>query len=197
MIKKFTRPVLAGFAALAVVTALATISYAHADDNSTAPGNAVSVQTDNTHGAVVSQVAQMNQESEQQQTQQMQQTQPSVSLNANGNFTVTGVAVNSVDAASNSITVTFYGFTRTINVAGAAITGGSQTIALGSIQPGDVLSGTGNFDAATHTLTVSSIIDTSYAVRNTANIQAQINQLMQLVQQLQARLQGGSSSQGN
>ena len=201
--KKTLNFALAGLAMLAVVAAFTAMSQAHADDSSSgsssSDSSSFSAQFQN-HGAVVSQVAQMNQESEQAQNQQMQQTQPSVSIDPSGHFTVTGVTVDSVDTGANTLTVSLYGFTRTVSVAGAVISGAGQAnLSLSNIQAGDVLSGTGTFDPTSHAITVTTVVDTSYAVRNTANIQAQINQLMQLVQQLQAQLQGqtGSSSSGS
>ncbi len=194
--KKTLNFALAGLAMLAVVAAFTAMSQAHADDSSSSSqGDGASAQVQN-HGAVVSQVAQMNEEAEQSQNQQMQQTQPSVSIDPSGHFTVTGVTVNSVDTGANTLTVSLYGFTRTINVSGAAITGAGQTnLSLSNIQAGDVLSGTGTFDPTSHEITVSTIVDTSYTVRNRANIQAQINQLLQLLQQLQAQVQSQNQTQ--
>jgi hypothetical protein len=120
-------------------------------------------------------------------------TQESAQLNASGNFTITGVTVVSVDATGNSITGTLYGITKTMSTAGATITGGNTVIALMSIQPGDIVSATGNYNASTHTATLSTINDLSYAQQNTANVQSRINQLLQLVQQLQAQLQAMQS----
>lgn len=191
--KKTLNFALAGLAMLAVVAAFTAMSQAHADDSSSSSqGDGASAQVQN-HGAVVSQVAQINQEAEQSQNQQ---AQPSVSIDQSGHFTVTGVTVNSVDTGANTLTVSLYGFTRTINVSGAAITGAGQTnLSLSNIQAGDVLSGTGTFDPTSHEITVSTIVDTSYTVRNRANIQAQINQLLQLLQQLQAQVQSQNQTQ--
>ncbi len=122
--------------------------------------------------------------------------QASASIAANGNFSITGASVASVDASANTITGTLYGITKTINVSGATLTGGSQSITLGNIQAGDLITVKGSYDGATHTVTIASVNDVSYATQNNANIQSRINQLLQMVKQLQAQLQAqqGSSS---
>ncbi len=128
-------------------------------------------------------------------SQSMNSVQESASLNANGNFKITGAKVVSVDTAANTITATLYGFTKTVSVSGAAITGGNATMALGAIQPGDTLSATGNFDEMTHAVTVNTVNDVSSIPSGSSAIQSRLSMLMQLVAQLEAQLQ--SSSQSN
>ncbi len=175
-----------GLAVLALFGAFFGAKITRADDN----GNANGQSSDGAnHGAAVSQVARAVSVGEAEQNGLGGSMNESASLKADGSFTVTGVKVNAVDAASNSATVTLYGFTHTVNLSGAAITGGGRMITLADIQPGDTLSGSGTFDEATHAITVSSVNDLSYASQNTANIQAQIQQLLQLLQKLQAQVQ--------
>lgn len=131
---------------------------------------------------------------------QSQSSQESLSLNPSGHFTLTGASVVSVDASANTITATLYGITKTVSVGGAAITGGNGTIALGAIQAGDTISATGQWSESSHTATVATVNDVSYAQKNQAGIQAQIASMMQLLQQLQARLaamQSASSTTSN
>lgn len=116
-------------------------------------------------------------------------TKESLSVNASGAFSMTGVTVVSVDASANTITGMLYGVMKTVSVAGATITGGGASITLSSVRPGDKLSVNGTFDESTQSATISSVNDVSYATQNTAGVQTQINQLLQLVQQLQAQLQ--------
>ncbi len=199
MAKKIGRFVIAGFAVIAFVAVFVVARSVYADDNgnngngSDTPstqmenhGNAVSqfaqTQMEN-HGNIVSQIANENENG-----LTSQDTSESVSLKSNGDFSVTGVKVNSVDASSTSVNVTFYGFVRTISLAGAVITGAGQTIAVSDIQPGDILSASGNFNEATHVLNVASVVDVSSISKANAGIQAQINSLLQFVQQLQAQL---------
>ncbi len=120
--------------------------------------------------------------------------QESASVTPSGNFKLTGAKVVSVDANANTITATLYGITRTVSVAGASITGGGASMGLGSIQAGDVLSATGNYNEMTHTVTVNTVNDVSAKNANTSAIQSRISALMQLVQQLQAQLQAMSQS---
>lgn len=183
--------------ALAAVAMLVGAAAVHADNNGKGEGEGAGNVTSNivtpptlispegeNYGSVVSDVARglgvpgiAGQ----------QQTQPSVSLDMNGNFSVTGVTVQSVDAAANTVTVSLFGFTRTVSLAGATITGGGQTIGVGTIQTGDILSGRGAFNISTHAITVASVVDLSTQNANAANIQAQINHLMQLLQQLEVQ----------
>ena len=124
-------------------------------------------------------------------------TQESASLNASGNFKVTGAKVVSVDTTANTITATLYGLTDTVNVGNAAITGGGATMTLGAIKAGDVISATGNLDEVTHAITVNTIDDVSALSANQSAIQAKISSLMQIVQQLQAQLQSILSGSGS
>ena len=129
-----------------------------------------------------------------------QSSQESATINPGGHFSLTGATVVSVDPTANTITATLYGWTKTENVSGATITGGNSPISLSSINPGDILSATGDWNEAAHTVTITTVNDVSYAQKNNANIQSQINNLLQLVQQLQAQLRsmqpgsGGSSN---
>ncbi len=109
-------------------------------------------------------------------------------IRPNGDFQVTGVTANSVSTSDNTVNVTFYGFTRTVSVAGATFRAGGRTIALSDIQAGDKLTAKGNWNETTHAVTVSQVEDISARVRNTSDLQVQINNLLELVRQLQERL---------
>jgi hypothetical protein len=149
--------------------------------NIVAPNAIVSPEGE-THGGVVSEIARGLGVPDQQRTQ------PSVSMDMNGNFSVTGVTVQSVDATADTVTVSLYGFTRTVSLAGATITGGGQAMSVSGINTGDILSGQGVFNPSTHAITITSVVDLSTKNANTANIQAQIDRLIQLLQQLEAQV---------
>lgn len=117
-------------------------------------------------------------------------TKTSAEIDANGNFKVTGVTVNSVSSSTNMINVSFFGFTQDVNLAGARLIGAGNAISVGDIQPGDVLSGHGNWNASTKTLTVSQIRDVSYQARHASDVQSRIQQLWNLIKQLQDQLKG-------
>ena len=178
------------FAVLSLVVVSAYPRLVSADQGeSEGSGNsqASAVSTEN-HGSVVSAVAEGNsQESESESS-----TQESASIKSNGDFSVTGVTVNSVDASSNSVNVSLYGLSKTVSLAGASIMGSNQTISVSDIQVGDILSGSGNYNEATHAVTISRVVDNSYTNRNVSNIQAQIQHLLDLIQQLQAQIKGTS-----
>lgn len=113
-------------------------------------------------------------------------TQPTVSINPNGDFKVTGVLVNSVNVAGNSVNVTFYGFTRDINISGATFGGSAQSLA--DIMAGDVVSAAGNFNSSTHALTVKLVRDVTAHGTSPSAMNDRINQLLEMVRQLQEQL---------
>lgn len=118
-------------------------------------------------------------------------TQESISVRPNGDFQITGVTVVSVDASGTTITGTLFGITRTVNVSGAVLMGGRAIISLGDIKSGDKLSADGNFNESTKTVMVKHINDVSYKkTQDASNLQARIQQLLDLVAKLQAQLQG-------
>jgi septal ring factor EnvC (AmiA/AmiB activator) len=114
--------------------------------------------------------------------------QESAVLRPNGDFTVTGVTVNSVDTSANTATVTLYGFTRTVSVAGATLWGGGKNITLADIKSGDKLIARGNFNSSTRAITVSEVRDASYAAQATSDLQKQIEELRKKLNELQAQL---------
>jgi len=114
----------------------------------------------------------------------------SVIMKSNGDFKVSGVTVNSVSTSTNVLNVSFFGFTRDVNVGGVKIIGGGNMITLADIQPGDKLTGRGNFNESTRAITVSEIRDVSFTSRNTTNIRARIQELWDLIQKLQNQLKG-------
>ena len=111
-----------------------------------------------------------------------------VSMQANGNFNVSGVKVNSVNASGNMLNVEFFGFNRDVNVAGAKLIGGGKTITLADFQAGDMLRARGNFNASTKTISVHEIHNLSHNNRASGNIQTRINELLELVRKLQTQL---------
>ncbi len=190
MNKKILALSVGSFLVLALIVGFGSFKQASADNGSeNGIGQAVSTfaKTLGENQSSTNQTSGSSQEVTQSESESSMQA--SAKIDANGNFTITGVTVVSVDATGNSITGTLYGITRTVSTVGATITGGNAGIALSSIQPGDIVSATGNYNASTHTATLSTVDDLSYAQQNTANVQSRINQLLQLVQQLQAQLQ--------
>lgn len=111
-----------------------------------------------------------------------------VTMQANGNFHVSGVKVNSVNSSGNMLNVEFFGFNRDVSVAGAKLLGSGKTITLADFQAGDMLRAKGNFNASTKTISVQEIHNLSYNNRATGNIQARINELLELVRKLQTQL---------
>jgi ribosomal protein S30 len=111
-----------------------------------------------------------------------------VTMNASGDFRVSGVEVVSVNASSNILRVRFFGFERDINVTGARLIGGGRTITLADFQAGDKLSGSGNFNETTRAITVKEIHNLSYRNRNTANVEARIQELLKMIEQLKEQL---------
>jgi len=114
--------------------------------------------------------------------------QQAVVIRANGDFRVNGVIANSVNASSSLINVTFFGFTRDINVSGAKIIGGGRVLSLSDIQPGDKLNAVGNYNAATKVITVYEIQDVTLRSQNISEIQKRIQQLMDMINALKAKL---------
>lgn len=117
----------------------------------------------------------------------------SVAMKVNGEFRVSGVKVNSVDTAANTVNVTFYGFTRNVNVSGANFIGGGKDITLADVKAGDILNAVGKYDETTRTITVSQIHDVSFnssSAADTSKIQAKIQELLKMVEALKAKLAG-------
>ena len=110
-----------------------------------------------------------------------------VTIRANGDFRVSGVTVNSASSSSNVINVSFFGFTRDVNVSGAKIFGGGKEISLGDIQAGDKLNAFGNYNVSTRAITVYEIKNVTMR-KNTSDIQARIQQLLEMIQKLQEQI---------
>ena len=117
-----------------------------------------------------------------------QSADPSLAIDRDGKFRATGVTFNSVDTTGNTVNVSLYGFTKTVNVSGASLMGGATTMNLSDIKVGDKLSVMGTFNVSTGAISAMSINDVTFMQQNTANVQSRIQQLMQLVLQLQAQL---------
>ena len=111
-----------------------------------------------------------------------------VIIRANGDFRVNGVTANSVNASSSLINVTFFNFTRDVNVSGAKIMGGGRAISLSDIQAGDKLNAAGNYNASTKVITVYEIQDITARTQNISEIQKRIQQLMDMINALKAKL---------
>jgi hypothetical protein len=116
-------------------------------------------------------------------------TKESAVLKSDGSFRITGVKVNSVSSSNNVLNISFFGFSRDINVSGAKIIGAGQMVTIGDIQPGDILTGSGKFDRNTHIITVDEIRDVSFVrVVQTNMLQQRIDDLLNLVKKLQDQL---------
>lgn len=114
--------------------------------------------------------------------------QESAIVRPNGDFRVTGATANSVDVSAATVNATLFGLNRTVSLSGARIVGGGQAIALSDIKAGDKINALGNYNATAHIATVSQVMDISYSNRQTTDIQSRIQQLLRLVEQLQAQL---------
>ena len=110
-----------------------------------------------------------------------------VTIRANGDFRVSGVTVNSASSSTNVINVSFFGFTRDVNVSGAKIFGGGKEISLGDVQAGDKLNASGNYNVTTRAITVYEIKDVTMR-KNVLDIQARIQQLLEMIQKLQDQI---------
>ncbi len=191
MAKKFLFLTVSMLAVLVLIGASIHPMTASADQNEnegSGSGQANASSNEN-HGSIVSQVARGDNQGESESESSIQE---SASVKSNGDFSVTGVKVNSVDASSNSVNVSLYGLSKTVSLAGVGIVGSNQPISASDIQVGDILSGSGNYNEQTHAVTISRVVDNSYTTRNVSNIQAQIQHLLDLIQQLQAQIQGTS-----
>lgn len=111
-----------------------------------------------------------------------------VTMQADGSFRVSGVVVKSVNADGKKITVEFFGFTREVSVAEARFIGGGQTITLADVKEGDNLTARGRFDAAAKIIHVKEVHDLSYNARRSGDIQARIQELLEMIRQLQERI---------
>ncbi len=109
-------------------------------------------------------------------------------VRANGDFRVNGVTVNSVNASSSIINITFFGITRDVNVSGAKIMGGGRALVLSDIQTGDKLNAAGNYNASTKAITVYEIQDVTSRTQNISEIQKRIQQLIDMINALKAKL---------
>lgn len=111
-----------------------------------------------------------------------------VTMQADGSFRVSGVVVKSVNVDGKKITVEFFGFTREVSVAEARFIGGGQTITLADVKEGDNLTARGRFDVATKVIHVAEIHDLTYKTRRSGDIQARIQELLEMIRQLQERV---------
>jgi len=109
-------------------------------------------------------------------------------VKANGDFRVNGVTANSVNASSSLINVTFFGITRDVNVSGVKIMGGGRALSLSDVQAGDKLNAAGNYNATTKVITVYEIQDVTSRTQNISEIQKRIQQLMDMINALKAKL---------
>lgn len=112
-----------------------------------------------------------------------------VILRDNGDFRVRGVVVNSVSASTSVLTVSYFGFSRDVNVAGAKLIGGGREIQLSDFKAGDTLSASGNLNESTRAITVKEIHNHSF-VRNGRidEIQKRIDELLKMIDALRSKL---------
>lgn len=111
-----------------------------------------------------------------------------VTMQHNGTYRVSGVEVKSVNASAQTLTVEFFGFTREVSVVGARLIGGGRTITLADFQAGDKLTAKGTFDTATRVIKVHEVHNTSYRNRATGDIQARIQELLEMIRKLQEQI---------
>ena len=117
-----------------------------------------------------------------------------VIVRENGDFRIRGAVVNSVAASTSMINVSFYGFSRDVNVAGAKLIGAGKQIQLSDFRAGDVLTASGNFNEATRVITVKEIHNLSYAKRGFSDdIQRRIDELLRLIDALRAKLNASNN----
>ena len=111
-----------------------------------------------------------------------------VTMQHDGTYRVSGVEVKSVNASAQTLTVEFFGFTREVSVAGAKLIGGGRTITLADFQVGDKLTAKGMFDTATRAIKVYEVHNTSYRNRASGDIQARIQELLEMIRKLQEQI---------
>ena len=111
-----------------------------------------------------------------------------VVMHANGDFRISGVKVKSVNADGKKITVEFFGFSREVSVDGTRLIGAGKAITLADFKEGDMLTGSGNFNAATRTISVREVHNLSYRTRQSTDIEARIKELLEMIRQLQEKI---------
>ena len=114
----------------------------------------------------------------------------SVIIRPDGSFRVSGAVVNSVNVTAKIINASLYGLSRDVYVGDAKFYGGRNTITLEDIKMGDKLVAIGTFDKATKTIKPTEINDISYKSAETTNIERRIQELMKMLEELRAKLQG-------
>ena len=112
-----------------------------------------------------------------------------VTMQGDGSYRVSGVKVVSVNATDNKLTVEFFGFTREVSVAGARLLGGGNHITLADFQAGDMLTGKGTFNQTTRAISVQEVHNLSYRNRASADINARIQALLDMIRKLQEQIQ--------
>lgn len=112
-----------------------------------------------------------------------------VTMQHDGTYRVGGVEVKAVNASSQMLTVEFFGFTRDVSVTGAKLIGGGRTITLADFQVGDKLMGRGSFNPTTRAITVHEVHNLSYRNRASSDIQARIQELLDMIRKLQEQIQ--------
>jgi hypothetical protein len=113
----------------------------------------------------------------------------SVILKQNGEFQVSGVKVNSVNAAANTMNVSLYGFSRDVNVGSARIIGAGREVSLADFRAGDILSASGRFNEATRAITVEKIHNLSVTGTDRSKVEAKINELLKMIEELKKKLE--------
>lgn len=111
-----------------------------------------------------------------------------VTMQHDGTYHVSGVEVKAINTSSQMLTVEFFGFTREVSVAGAKLIGGGKTITLADFQIGDKLTGKGTFDPATRAIGVREVHNMTYRNRASTDIQARIQELLEMIRQLQEKI---------
>lgn len=172
--------------AIAILAAAGSASFVHAEQGYSGTANMVEKRLDKQIDHVEKTVGRFEDTVEKAWTVNVGER--AVTMHANGNFRVSGVKVNSVNASGNMLNVEFFGFNRDVSVAGAKFIGGGKTITLADFQAGDMLSGNGNFNSSTKVLTVNEVHNLSYRNRASGDLQLRINELLNLVKKLQEQL---------
>ena len=85
--------------------------------------------------------------------------------------------------------VEFFGFTREVSVAGARLIGGGKSVTLADFQTGDMLTGKGTFNPTTRAISVQEVHNLSYRNRASADINARIQALLEMIRKLQEQIQ--------
>ncbi len=110
-------------------------------------------------------------------------------IGSGGQTTLNGGLVSSV--TDQTVSVTIFGLPIKAVVSSNTQVIGMGTSTLSSVKAGDVVDIKGTIDPSSGVINASTFRDRTFQTQNVANIQAQIQQLLALIRQLQAQVQGG------